>query len=197
MFAIAIVAVAIYTYSKGWWGHSIPDSAWKLFTPPDGRCQLLMPGDPEATPASVEGDGIIRGQRYQTVRNREDAIFALIISDRDARVTAGKSFQEIYVPIHNSLLGYGEGEMLWEDDIKLDGLEGKELHISLSKGGMLVARVVLVRGQPYDRVYILLAVGPWTDPRSGDPAKFFDSFKIENAQSAIRPHEGKRRGRWA
>jgi hypothetical protein len=197
MFLVAFGLVLFYTYNKGWWGHSIPDSAWQVFTPPEGRCQILMPGEPESTPATVQGEGIISGRRYQTVRHREDAVFALIISDRDAKITAGKSFEEIYVPIHNSLLAYGEGQVLSQEAIRHDGHEGKELQIRLANGELLVTRVILIRGQPYDRIYILIAVGHWSDSQRGDPAKFFNSFKIENGQPVIRPGKEKRRIRVA
>ena len=198
MFAIASGFVGFHTYSKGWWGHSIPSSAWVMFKAPDGRCEILMPGNPTASPAAVHGDGIISGQHYMVKRPEEGAGFILVISDRDAKVTAGKSFQELYVPVHNYILNqHPDGEVLWEDDIKHGEHPGKEIQVRLNSGDLLIARVFLVRGQPYDRLYILVAAGPWRDPRRGDPAKFFDSFKIENGQPVIRPGKDKRRVRVA
>ncbi len=198
MFAIAFAFVAFYTYNKGWWGHGIPSSAWTMFAPPDGRCQIMMPGSPTSSPAAVHGDGIISGQRYMVERTAEDAVFFLIISDRDAKVTAGKSFQELYGPVHNYILGYHpDGQVLSEEDISLGEHSGKEMQMRLATGDILVARVFLVRGKPFDRLYILIAAGPWTDPRRGDPAKFFDSFKLESAQPVIRPGKEKRRVRVA
>jgi DNA-directed RNA polymerase subunit RPC12/RpoP len=197
MFGLAFGLIGFYTHMKGWWGQGIPRSAWALFTPPDGRCEILMPGTPEVTPARVHGEGIVTGQRYVVKREAELAAFLLIVSDRDATVTGTQSFDQLYAPVREYILSIQDGEVIWEDDIMHGSHAGKELQIKPAEGGLLIARVYLVRGQPHDRLYILVAVGPWTDSRKGDAAKFFGSFKIDPGHPVHRPREDRRRIRTA
>jgi hypothetical protein len=197
MFGLAFGSVGLYTNMKGWWGRGIPRSAWTQFAPPDGRWQILLPGTPEVAPAAVHGDGVVTGHRYLVRRDDEIAAFFAIVSDRDAKVTGKQSFDQLYGPVREYILGFKDGEVIWETDVMHGSHAGRELQVQLTDGGILIARVFLVRGQPHDRLYILVAVGAWLEPGKGDAAKFFDSFKIDPGQPVNRPRDDKRRVRTA
>jgi hypothetical protein len=197
MFGLAFTSVGFYGYMKGWWGRGIPGSAWAFFTPPDSRCQLLLPGVPEETSAPAHGIGFISGRGYQVIRPDENASFVLFIIERDAKVTGGQSFEQLYGPERDAILRLKDGDVIDEPDVMLGSHAGKELQIRLAEGGVLLARVFLVRGQPHDRLYVLVAVGAWLQPGKGDAARFFGSFKIEPGQPANRPRDDRRRVRSA
>jgi hypothetical protein len=201
LFALALICFGLYTWVAGWWGRGIPASAWVEFRPPEGRCQILMPGTPKAEPALWNGPGIVRAQKFKVVRKDEEAAFLLTYSDWSAAVTGKKSFQDLYTPERDYLLELEEAKeakVVAENDITLNGHAGKELQIELKEGGRLLARVYLVRGQPYDRLYILVAIGSRLQPGQGDAAKFFDSFKIDGPVSPVhRPREKSARLRTA
>jgi hypothetical protein len=196
MFALGLGSVLVFGQMAGWWGRSVPASAWETFVPPEGRCQLLMPGTPKAEVVSVDRAGLKNAQRYEVIRKDEGAVFLLIIADRDAKETSRKSFPELYVPVREYILAIQDGEVIWEDDIMMGPHAGKELQVRPAEGGLLLARVYLVRGRPFDRLYILVTAGAWLQPGKGDAAKFFESFKLES-EPVNRPRDKKPRIRTA
>lgn len=60
----------------------IPASAWKKFTPPDGRCSVDLPGDPEEEDIPARGQSL-GGKRFAVKRwfERVEAVFGWIEFD--------------------------------------------------------------------------------------------------------------------
>jgi hypothetical protein len=159
--------------------HDIPESAWQPFVLPNGGGQLLLPGEPTSEAVTGRGPGVIAAQRFEVIRAEEDVLFLLLRTDRAADVTQSLTFAEFYAPERDYLLDKAPGRVVQESDLTLNGHPGKELQVELQAKGMMIARTYLVRGQPRDRGYVLVAIGRRLQPGKGDAARFFDSFKID------------------
>jgi hypothetical protein len=190
---LALLSVGLYTWLGGYWTREIPDSAWVEFTPPDGRCRVLMPGLPDAEAAAVNVPGLVSAQKFTVSREEGGASFLLTCSEHAASVTGKESFDDLYGPLRDYILGKVQGSLRQERDIALGGERGREFQVALTKGGLMVGRVYLIRGQPHDRLYILVAGGRYFQPGQGDAAKFFNSFKLDSAAGPI--HLREKRGR--
>jgi hypothetical protein len=189
-----LLSVGVYTWLAGYWTREIPESAWVEFTPPDGRCRVLMPGLPDAEAAAVNVPGLVNAQKFTVFREEGGASFLLTCSEHTATVTGKESFENLYGPLRDYILGKVEGSLTQEQDIVLNGQRGKEFQVALTKGGLMIGRVYLIRGQPHDRLYILVAGGKYFQPDQGDAAKFFNSFKLDSAAGPVH-HPREKRGR--
>lgn len=187
---MALLSVGLYAWLAGYGDREIPESAWVEFTPPDGRCRVLMPGLPDADVATVSAPGLVSGQKFTVFRDEGGASFMLTCSEHSAEITGRKTFDKLYPPLRDHMLDKVEGSLTQESDVVFNGQLGKEFQVALTKGGLLIGRVYLVRGQAHDRFYILLGGGKHFQPGQGDAAKFFNSFKLDaSAGPANRPEK--------
>ncbi len=97
----------------------LPDSAWLEFTPPDGRCRLLFPGQAHEQPATMHAPGL---------SNAVNTVYSI---EREAMLRSVK------------------GSLMEEKDITLDGHPGKEFHGSLPGESRLLVRVYAVGERIY------------------------------------------------
>src|SRR5947209_19731724 len=63
LLAVAAV-VAYFRYGSG----QVPEGAWREFCPPDGRCCVQMPGEPEAADVPAEAYAGVGGRRFSVNR---------------------------------------------------------------------------------------------------------------------------------
>jgi hypothetical protein len=191
---LALLSVGVYTWLAGYWTREIPESAWVEFTTPDGRCRVLMPGLPDADVATVNVPGLASAQKFTVSREEGGGSFLLTCSEHAALVTGKESFDKLYGPLRDYIVGKVDGSLTQEKDLLLNGQMGREFQVALTKGGLMIGRIYLIRGQPNDRLYILVAGGKYFQPDQGDAAKFFNSFKLDAASGPVnRPRE--KRGR--
>jgi hypothetical protein len=193
LLVLASLSVGLYTWLAGHWTHEIPESAWVEFTPPDGRCRVLMPGVPDAEAATVNVPGLVKAQKFTVLGSTS---FMLICSEHSATVTGKESFNKLYSLLRDDIIGNlkVKGSLTHEMDLTLNGALGREFQVALPEGGLMVSRVYLIRGQSHDRLYVLVAGGKYFRAGEGDAAKFFSSFKLDSAAGPVN-HPREKRGR--
>jgi hypothetical protein len=172
-------------YLTGYWTRDIPASEWISFAPPEGRCQVLMPGTPETTRAVAHGRAVVDSRAFRVIRWKsglilpsKGTVFRLIWSDRDAAITGKLSFDDVIGADLDYVLDEVDGIVAGQSDLVLDGHPAREMQIHRAGGGTMVVRFYLVRGHPHDRLYILLVAGTHLYPGEGDCARFLDSFRL-------------------
>ncbi|MBL8798925.1 MAG: hypothetical protein JNM56_33885 [Planctomycetia bacterium] len=172
-----LLGVAFVLFGFG--SRAIPAADWQPFALPGGGVRLQFPGTPSDEEATRHGPGVVAARRFEVVRTDADALFLLVRTDREADATRNLTFAELYAPERAYLLGKAPGQVVRETDLTLNGHPGKELEVELQAGGRMFARTFLVRGQPHDRTYLLVAIGHELQAGAGDAARFFDSFQID------------------
>jgi hypothetical protein len=169
---VALFLAADYLYLGLLFEHRIPESAWRPFSPANGRCRLEMPGNPD-----VKRFPNLPGTTYYKVeRKKEAAVFFLSISDQSADPARPPSLVHVYADVRkriSEIPQYEGGTIVREADLSRAGHAGKEFQLQARDGGLLTVRVFLVRGKKSDRIYVLMAGG-----HPLDAARFFDSFQI-------------------
>lgn len=168
----------VVVYFAAFASREIPAAEWKPFTPPNGRCQVLMPGTPKPEPLPIDGLGVVAAQKHMVERKWEDAVFVVSYLDMNQVVLANTTFETLYVAERDNMLKTTNGRLGKETEISLAGYRGKEFQASVKGGGTIIMRMYLVPGPGRDRIYILMAGGSRMKPGKGDAAKFFDSFKL-------------------
>jgi hypothetical protein len=73
----------------------IPDSAWKKFAPPEGKCSIEFPGEPEAEDIPAEGFAVQSGKRFIVKRWYERVELAFGWIDLDADMAMEKHFDSM------------------------------------------------------------------------------------------------------
>jgi hypothetical protein len=148
---------------------------WKEFVWREGRCSILMPGEPRELkiPTGGVGDTFIRmvekGNNAWAVtyldvpgmdKAPKDVITQALVNGRDG---AAKSTN---------------GKLLSDRDIKLGEHPGKEFELELP-GGMLRyrSRVYIVSG----RLYQMVVTGPRDVVQGREADRFLESFKLLDA----------------
>jgi hypothetical protein len=200
---LTLVGMAAYFYQTGWWRTEIPLKEWAVFSPPDGRCQVLMPGTPEPGEAAVHGEGVVSARRFRVVHRKpgpfflpdRGTVFLLTYSDRKAQVSSQLSFEAICRPEIDYLLEASEGVILAQTDMVLAGHPGREVEFKPAGGGKILVRLYLVRGREHDRLYLLFVAGTHVRPGQGDAARFLDSFQIRSEKSEVRRKKSNGRNR--
>jgi hypothetical protein len=161
---------------------SIPASAWKEFTPPGGRCSVLMPGTPVLQRKGLLGLAV-NGEVHGVELKKPDAAFFLAYFDLPRKDGKRIPMDERFLfagaregMISSSPDAIAEGER----EVTLDGNPGREFTFTIKGKGKMMVRMYLTR----TRLYGLLAGGSNIHPDSPDVKKFFDSFRIEGQPAA-------------
>lgn len=176
--AILVIGLGYFDVIPLFPRYRIPDSAWREFVPPEGRCRIEMPGVPQALRVRARGPGGIEAEKFVVIRKREDAAFFLAISDRSARARA--SLAEVYAAERDAVVSVAKGDLAGEKEIVRDGQRGKEFQIDFPDGAMLIEQVFLVRGADGgSRAYVLAATGALLGTDESMAARFFGSFHID------------------
>jgi hypothetical protein len=184
--AVAGALIALGTVGVGFYGYGplvshraeIPSSAWQEFSPPGGRCRMLMPGTPKQLKASPKGIGGADARNF-VASWKDDAEFSLTFWDRPAAERKNDPLRELGNTVENRLRDALEGIVVQRTDISLQGHAGREWVIEPVNGGILIARLYHVKGASEDRFYVLLAGGARLKPGAGSAGKFFDSFSLD------------------
>jgi hypothetical protein len=180
-------------------GRDIPASAWSDFSPPGGRCHILMPGVPATQSVSPYAPGLLRGRKF-TVKRDEGKVFLLAFFNYSDDGQPPQ-FDELYTATRKYILKQAKGELTSERDIEIDNHPGKEFQGQHSNGETVVARVYLLKGPAQHRLYVLLVGGVRVKAGEGATARFFDSFQMDAAgpepgastaakPEAVKPAEG-------
>jgi hypothetical protein len=156
----------------------IADAEWKPFTPPNGHCQVLMPGEPELVkPLEEPKEGAPAATQYSLQRKDKDCIFTICYINLPPQIFDRKGFDNLYGVRREDSLRASYGRLRTETDITLNGHPGREFQLDLPGGWFIVERLYFVESPSYVRLYILQAnVGS----KYGDveAAKFLNSLKL-------------------
>ena len=116
LFATLVLMGLIYgafRYGNG----DIPDSSWKKFKPPDGKCEVSLPGEPEAEEIPAEGFAVLGGKRFVVNRWFEKIRVGFGWIDLDADRLQGVKFDQIALPFRDRELKRLNGKMTAEGTV--------------------------------------------------------------------------------
>jgi hypothetical protein len=189
--AVLLVGVVVtYRYRLGPFEPGpIPTDAWKAFTIPGRTATIDGPGD------FIEGDVAVRdahrfSARYPNVdpgtvdvieqlRVANDAAFLLTCADRPHEAGVHRDFDTVYQRWRDYVSDFVKGELQIETDATVAGHQARDFRIDLGKRGLLLGRVIFVKGEAQDRIYVLVAAGMHIQFVPGDGEKFIQSLVPE------------------
>ena len=180
---LALLAVAVVYFWFRYGSGDVPESAWRAFRPPEGRCQVLVPGNPEAFDTPPEAYASVGGRRFTVDRWFEKVTVSLawidfmpeqfrnnttfeqaVMAERDRELKrlGGKKTRDI----GSNYVAGGKRYESHDVDIEFDG--GKQ------------TQRYLMEKDAAPRLYILTVSGPRV--RSDHPVsiKFLNSFQPED-----------------
>lgn len=177
-----------YRYYTGY----IAEGDWTTFSPPNGRCSILLPGEPRATaerpPTGTE-------YRYKVEKPWAQSQFWLMYFDPrssttpdvlDARTDEEAKIQSVNLGV----------PVAARRSITLGAYEGRELRFSNVAGNRTaILRIYLATNSGRPRLYEVFAEEPNLDVDSEGGNKFFNSFQILNPPPGQPQPEPQRRPR--
>lgn len=175
---LGVVGAGLLGYGPMAQKGDVPASEWKQFVPPEGRCQVQLPGVPSSLRTTADSLGGANSQHFVLLRKDDDIAFKLSFWDRSAAEREKVPFQDLCTKIEHRLRDEVSGIVVKRSDVLLDGHAGKEWHIEPEKGGTLIARVYAANGPAGERIYVLLVGAGRLRLVSGSVSKFFGSFQI-------------------
>jgi len=158
---------------------SISDGDWKLFSSPEGRCSVMMPGEPEASVETPQPGTTLR--KYSLVKPLARSEFAILFYDLPQGPIQPNALDLMMDVETRSLSAKLNATVTGKRSITLGSHQGREARLDLAGGARTgFVRFYLVSQGGQNRVYELIAAGPKMDTNSGTGAKFFNSFQIFN-----------------
>ncbi len=164
---------------------TIPQSEWQTFSPPNSGCTVLMPGTPTPQTLNILG---ISAKTYQVERKKEDAFFALTIFDISPPFLRPSLLEDVAKSSRDGAKSRMDAvepgsSVTSESAISLGNLPGREYQITPppTKRGTFITRLYLAKIGNTHRIFLVMAGGSIIQPNKGDAARFFDSFKIDDA----------------
>ncbi len=164
---------------------TIPQSEWQTFSPPNGGCTVLMPGTPTPQTLNILG---ISAKTYQVERKKEDAYFALTIFDISPPFLRPSLLEDVARSSRDGAKSRMDAvepgsKVTSESAISLGNLPGREYQLTPppTKRGTFITRLYLAKIGNTHRIFLVMAGGSIIQPNKGDAARFFDSFKIDDA----------------
>jgi len=98
---LTLLAMAL-TYGAFRYGSGeIPSRAWTKFTPPDGKCSVDLPGEPEVEEIPAGRGGMLGGKRFVVNRWFERVQLTFGWIDLDADKWLGFKFDQVVAPIRD------------------------------------------------------------------------------------------------
>src|SRR5262245_2643906 len=180
--ALAVLAVAaVYAYFRYGAG-AIPDRAWREFRPPEGRCVVLMPGEPEAFDIPPDAYASIGGKRFTKQRWFEKVAFSIAWIDFDSeRFCNNTTFEQAVMAERDREMKRLNGTVARDVRANLSvstqrRFDGQEIDIDYD-GGKQTLRYLMERDVTRQRLYILSVSGPKVVPGRPPASKFIDSFQ--------------------
>jgi len=163
---------------------TIPQSEWQTFSPPNSGCTVLMPGTATEQTLNILG---ITAKTYQVERKKEDAYFAVTIFDISPLLLRPSLLEDVAKSSRDGAKSRMDAiepgsKVTSESAISLGNLPGREYQITPppTKRGTFITRLYLAKIGNTHRIFLLMAGGSIIQPNTGDAARFFDSFKIDN-----------------
>ena len=171
----AVAGLVLFLFFKEKGGGEIPETEWFPFTPPQGHCQVMMPGLPLR-----QGDPLAPAKQFVVNRKEHGSYFNITYVNVEGRVLGSKALDDIYQQQREELAEYGK--VIRETDLNLNGHAGKEMVVDAPGDRLLITRVYLVEGryheEAYTRLYVLRAEGKWPTVNAPAPTRFFESFRV-------------------
>ncbi|MDT5123302.1 MAG: periplasmic protein TonB [Acidobacteriota bacterium] len=151
---------------------------WKEFSSTDGGFKILFPKTPKESTGSINvGKLVVKTYTYSVL---DDATYAVMYFDAPHTVDDPKINGELLVGMRNFILAELKGKLLSESPISFDNNPGRLLEISLPKGGIARA-MIIVAGQRIYRITVVPAKRISADEDSFAKAtsiKYLESFKL-------------------
>lgn len=168
-------------FAYRFWTGYISDDDWKPFIPPNGFCNISMPGDPEATVDNSQPGLELR--RYAVDKTSARAQFQIVICDLPAAANNSNTLAEMLKAEVAAIPSKYNPTPQGETPVTLGAYQGREARVQLAAGRTCIIRIFLVPRGTQTRMYELVALGPNIDANTGAGAKFFNSFTIVSAPS--------------
>lgn len=161
----------------------IKDSEWMPFTPPGGRCSILMPGTPTAQPLGGNGQD---GEKW-LLRRKNHMTFTLVQGQVPG--SAGNlSLAALAETEKNHLASILKGQVISEGDVQLGSFKGREFVIRHPEKGTFIGRVFVGQQEGATRLYFLAVGGETIKEGDGEAAKFLNSFQITGPSMAAKTY---------
>jgi hypothetical protein len=147
---------------------TIADEEWKPFSPPDGYCQVLMPGTPVATPI----------HKFTVDRQKEKVVCELLWYELSKGTLPPGILDQMNNNERDSVLR-SKGTIVSEKSIVLGPYQGREVQVRTPTQELIINRMYLAASGQGNRVYQLRISGANIQPDTGAAARFFNSFSIQ------------------
>jgi hypothetical protein len=154
---------------------------WQLYTSPDGRFQIEVPGSFTEKTDSVKtdvGDLVYHTFFLQTDSTAENLFYMVSYCDYPASVVFADSTglaEDFFKETIEAATETVKGELTYSADIQLDTHPGKTWRIDYLGGKAVIKNRAYLVGNRY---YALQTIA-WKDKSlNADGTKFFDSFKL-------------------
>jgi hypothetical protein len=111
-----LLMIGIYSafrYGNG----QISDSSWEPFQPPDGRCTVLMPGEPQAADIPATSAGELGGKRFVVKRWFERVEIEFGWMDYDAARVEKMGFDQFVMPLRDREIKRLNGKLIGESQV--------------------------------------------------------------------------------
>ncbi len=157
----------------------IAESDWKPFSPPNGHCQVLLPGEPTPVPSEPPPEGVEapESKHFRVDRPDRDAWFSLYLVHLPPYVLDQQTFDEFYFNLRDEVIDRSAGRLRLETPLSWKGHFGREFQVETPRGQTIVQRMYFVEHPNYIRLYVLQAtVGGKHGPATA--AKYLDSLKL-------------------
>jgi hypothetical protein len=168
------------------WSSGVPESAWQLFSPPDGSFSVLLPGAATSqTTTEPSPVGPITTVAYLVDLKR--SAYAVSCSVIPPAAVGQLQPEAQLDAIRDELVTTYKAKLLNEQKISLRGNSGRELALETGQPqGTCVVRVFRVG----DRIYRALVVGRSVSASDSEVRKFLESFNVSRLPRQSEPPPG-------
>jgi DNA-directed RNA polymerase subunit RPC12/RpoP len=157
---------------------AISDSDWKTFAVPEGRCTVLMPGDPVSAVEPLQPN--VMKFKYTVEKPWARSEFHLLYWELPGTMAPALIDARIDEEAAQLCRELG-GTVGPKRSFVFGKSQGREARLDLTGGRTGFVRFYLTPGQGQSRIHELYAVGPNMQTTDGAGGKFFNSFSIFEA----------------
>jgi hypothetical protein len=177
---LIVIAVVLFAFKPTRAKTAAAD--WTLVKTEDGKASVLMPGKPEDSTQTVDGEfGKINVHVSKDVVISGKIIYVFNYADHPPDTFEKKSEKEFFRTSTLGTLASVEGKLIEEKESTRNGLKGNEVRLnSPSKHASFHAWTTIQKS----RVYSLTLITHESVKEPEESEKFFDSFKINEADQA-------------
>jgi DNA-directed RNA polymerase subunit RPC12/RpoP len=154
-------------------------SDWHAFTPANGNCTVLLPGEPTLIPPDkpLVAVKLPECKQYRLDRPDKSASFLLYFAPLPPSATSQQMFEEFYHKQRDDLIERNSGSIRLETKLSWKGHPGREVQIITAQGQTVIQRMYLVENSNDIRLYVLQATVTG-DNGPGMAAKYLDSLQL-------------------